>query len=77
MKYPYKKIGRRIRRLRKERGFTQVELAKRLDRHGSYISAIERGRFKPPRLLLHALGNLFSVPPEGTGREFLEADDKK
>lgn len=84
VKYPYKKIGSRIRRLRKESHLTQTELANILDRHPAYISAIERGRFRPPRVLLYALSNIFRVPAtqldadifadglETNGREFLE-----
>ena len=77
MKYPYKHIGRRIRRLRKQFGLTQVQLASRLERHQVYISSIERGQIRPPRVLLHALSNLFNVPLEESGREFLESDDEK
>lgn len=89
MKYPYKKIGRRIRKLRKESGLTQAELANHLDRDRGYISSIERGVVRPPRVLLYALSNIFNVPAtqlnpeifadglETTGREFIESDHKK
>ena len=38
----YKQIGRRIRSLRKEKGFTQESLAEAIDRSVPYVSHIER-----------------------------------
>ena len=39
----YTKLGRRIQRIRHERGLTQAELAERVDVSPPYISHIERG----------------------------------
>ena len=39
----YTKLGRRIQRIRHERGLTQAELAERADVSPPYISHIERG----------------------------------
>ena len=38
-----KKLGRRIAELRKSRGFTQTELAKRVGLSTEFISLVERG----------------------------------
>ncbi len=38
-----KKVGERVRAIRRERGMTQAELAKLLDTHFTSISQIERG----------------------------------
>ena len=43
MKY-YTKIGEQIRKIRKQRGYTQAELAGRLGTTASDISDIERGQ---------------------------------
>lgn len=42
----YKQIGRRIRNLRKEKGFTQESLAEAIDRSVPYVSHIERATKK-------------------------------
>jgi XRE family transcriptional regulator, regulator of sulfur utilization len=38
-----RKIGERIRQLRKEKGFSQEELAEKADVHFTYIGQLERG----------------------------------
>ena len=38
------RFGRRLRRLRRGRGWTQVELAEKLGLDRSYLADIERGR---------------------------------
>ena len=40
-------LGRRIAKLRKDRGFTQVELAQRLGLTQAIVSDYERGRLRP------------------------------
>lgn len=42
----YEQIGRRIRKLRKERGYTQEALAEAIDRSVPYVSHIERATKK-------------------------------
>jgi len=41
-------VGKRIAKLRKERGWTQADLAKATRISKGYISAIEEGRREPP-----------------------------
>lgn len=40
-------FGRRVRELRKERGFSQEELAHRASLHYTYVGGIERGERNP------------------------------
>lgn len=41
---PEEKIGRRIAMIRKEKGYTQMELAEMVDLSTNYLSDIERGK---------------------------------
>ncbi|WP_397330588.1 helix-turn-helix domain-containing protein [Paenibacillus polymyxa] len=45
-------VGNRIRALRKQRGWTQEQLAEKAKLHYSYLSSLERGGTK------HVLGEL-------------------
>ncbi|MFI3213052.1 MAG: helix-turn-helix transcriptional regulator [Eubacteriales bacterium] len=45
----FKEMGKKIKKLRVEKGYTQEELAERLDLSVQHISAIERG-VKVPKL---------------------------
>jgi transcriptional regulator with XRE-family HTH domain len=38
------RFGRRLRKLRKQRGWTQVQLSKRLGLDRSYLADVERGK---------------------------------
>ena len=49
MKRARKRFGQRVQRLRKRKGFTQEELAKRAKLHPTHLSRIERG-MREPRL---------------------------
>lgn len=52
----YKKIGLRIKKIRKEKGLTQRELADMLNCSTSYISHLERGTSKlSVRMMIHVL----------------------
>ncbi|RRJ64660.1 XRE family transcriptional regulator [Paenibacillus oralis] len=44
MGYDYSQIGKRIKRVRENRGLTQEVLAEKLDVSNAYISKIERGK---------------------------------
>ena len=42
-----KRVGANIQRLRKEKGWSQEELADRTGLHRTYISSVERGKRNP------------------------------
>lgn len=54
-------LGNRIRRLRKESGWTQVELARRLEISASYLNLIERNQRALTVPLLLKLADLFQL----------------
>ena len=54
----------RVRELRLERGWTQGDLAERLEVSRQTIYAIENGRFDPSLPLAFAIARLFKLPIE-------------
>ena len=50
------KFGQNIRRIRKQRGFSQEELADRCGLHRTYIGGIERGERNPSLENIVAIG---------------------
>lgn len=42
-----KKIGKKLKELRLDKGLTQAELAEKADMNGNYYAKIERGEVKP------------------------------
>ena len=67
-------IGERIRRLRRELGLTQVELATRANVNQGYLSSIERGDRLPRSATLRAIAVAMAVPEavllgEGEGHD--------
>ncbi|HEX7183425.1 MAG TPA: helix-turn-helix transcriptional regulator [Thermoanaerobaculia bacterium] len=56
-----REIGSRIVRLRKERGWSQAELARRLNVHRSRVSHWERGIHMPALETLSDLSALFGI----------------
>ena len=57
-------MNNRVRELRLERGWTQGDLADRLDVSRQTIYAIETGRFDPSLPLAFAISWLFKLPIE-------------
>ncbi len=53
-----------IRQLREERGWTQLELANKLQVTPSTVYNWERGRFEPKARQLRALALAFGIPME-------------
>jgi transcriptional regulator with XRE-family HTH domain len=52
-----------VRRLREDRGFTQIDLAKRARMSQGYLAALERGlRTNPSLTMLHKLSKALDVP---------------
>lgn len=54
-------LGRRIRHMREERGWTQEELAHRAGMTVVYLSGIERGKQNPSFRKLKGLAEAFSI----------------
>jgi transcriptional regulator with XRE-family HTH domain len=55
-------IGPSIKKLRKLKGITQVQLAKKIDSDASYISSLENGRHPPTLRMLKKISNKLEVP---------------
>jgi len=53
-----------IRALRADRGWSQADLAERLDVSRQTINAIETGRYDPSLPLAFAISRLFGLPVE-------------
>ena len=56
------KLGRQIQKLRKEKGYTQEELAEKLHISLSYIGKIEIGERKPNLKMLYKIAEKLGVP---------------
>lgn len=54
-------LQEKIKKLRKQRGLSQYELAEKLGIHGGHISRLENGKFKPSIELLKKLTEIFEV----------------
>ena len=55
-------VGRNIRRLRKERGLTQEQLADQAGMAMRYLSGVERGEENPTLRFLAKLADALGVP---------------
>lgn len=56
-----RKLGERVRTLRRHRGLTQEDLAESLDLSVAYISLIERGGRNPPFTTVVAIARALGV----------------
>lgn len=56
-----RRLGRRVRALRNERGWTQEELAARAKKHPTYIGGIERGERNPTLTVLAGIARAFGI----------------
>lgn len=59
-----RRVGDRIRAIRRERHLTQVELARRVGIRAGPMNQIERGRHVPSGRVLYALANILDVPAD-------------
>ncbi len=57
-----RKLGDRVRTLRRSRGLTQEALAEALDLSVAYVSLIERGGRNPPFTTVVAIARALNVP---------------
>ena len=64
-------LGNRIKRLRQEKGWSQMQLSKKLNVHQKQISAYERGIHSPSIDFLVKLADLFNV-----SLDYLAFDDR-
>jgi transcriptional regulator with XRE-family HTH domain len=56
-----KKLGLRIAKLRKERGWSQIEYASRCGVSANYIGNIERGEYNPTIVVIEKLALGFNI----------------
>ena len=56
-------LGRNMRRLRRERGLSQEQLAHDADMKRSYVSDMERGTRNPSVRALERIASALGVPP--------------
>ena len=54
-------IGRLIFQLRKERGWTQKELAEQLEMHPNHVSRMETDKMQPRRSTLERVAEVFGI----------------
>ena len=59
----------RLKELRAERGWSQAELAERLDVSRQSVNAIETGRYDPSLPLAFKIARLFGLPIEAIFRD--------
>ena len=62
------RLGRNVRRLREEKGWSQEDFADRAGIHRTYVSDIERGRRNPTVTIVEKL----AVPLEVTASKLLD-----
>ena len=55
------RLGRNVRRLREEKGWSQEDYADRAGIHRTYVSDIERGRRNPTITVVEKLAKPFGV----------------
>ncbi len=58
-----KQVGINLRRLRREKGWSQEDLAFESGLHRTYVSGIERGVRNPTLLILEKLAETLGVAP--------------
>lgn len=56
------RLGRNVRKLREEKGWSQEDYADRAGIHRTYVSDIERGRRNPTITVVEKLAAPFNVP---------------
>lgn len=62
MQRPYELIGKRLRDLREDSGYSIQDVSRILGVTISYITQLERGQKRPTQLMSFALSNLYRVP---------------
>lgn len=62
MKDDSKKLGENLKRIRTEKGITQIEVARRLNVDRSFVSNIENGKNNPTLSTITSLAKVLDVP---------------
>jgi transcriptional regulator with XRE-family HTH domain len=60
-----KRFGENVKRLRKAKGWSQEELAKRANLHRTYIGSIERMERNVSLINIGRIANAFNINPMG------------
>ena len=58
-----KRVGRNVRRIRREKNWSQEELSFQSDLHQTYLSGIENGARNPTVVVIQKLADALGVPP--------------
>lgn len=61
MKDDSKKLGENLKRIRTEKGITQIEVARRLNVDRSFVSNIENGKNNPTLSTITSLAKVLNV----------------
>jgi len=61
MKDDSKKLGENLKKIRTEKGITQIEVARRLDVDRSFVSNIENGKNNPTLSTITSLAKVLNV----------------
>lgn len=59
-----KKVGKKIKTIRRQKGFTQEEVADKSGMHVSTLGRIERGESNPPLQTLNKIAQVLRVKPK-------------
>ncbi len=59
-----KKVGKKIMAIRRQKGFTQEEVADKSGMHVSTLGRIERGESNPPLQTLNKIAQVLRVKPK-------------
>ena len=66
------KTGQKIKKIRKEKKWTQADLAEKLNIHLTHVSRLETSRYAPSLELLKRISNLFGVTVDYLLKEEVE-----
>ncbi|OAN46170.1 transcriptional regulator [Magnetospirillum moscoviense] len=70
-----KQIGLNIQRIRREKGWSQEQLAFEAGLHRTYVSGVERGVRNPTVLIVQQLADALAVPPDRLLRAKISANE--
>ncbi len=71
------KIGKKLQAIRKSNGYTQEQLAEKIEVSVRYISDVEQDRAKPSYEVLIKICNIFKISLDQVFSEFLTVTENK